>query len=85
MLSVQSREHVSWQQKQNISLWRGRDSRRERLTLVDISRERPDLVDAALTHFFFFKAEEKKYGPTQPRISFFDFFKVRAGGAETQR
>ncbi|XP_043197759.1 protein O-glucosyltransferase 2-like [Amphibalanus amphitrite] len=77
MLSVQSKEHVPWEQKQNMSFWRGRDSRRERLRLVDISRERPDLVDAALTHFFFFKAEEKTYGPTQPRISFFDFFKYK--------
>ena len=77
MLSVQSQNHVDWQQKSNISFWRGRDSRRERLRLVEIARERPDLIDAALTHFFFFRDEEKTYGPTKPRISFFDFFQVR--------
>lgn len=77
MLSVQSRDAVPWEQKHNMSFWRGRDSRRERLRLVDLSRARPDLVDAALTHFFFFKQEEQLYGPTQPRVSFFEFFKYK--------
>ncbi|XP_037077196.1 protein O-glucosyltransferase 2-like [Pollicipes pollicipes] len=77
MLSVQSREPVPWHQKRNASFWRGRDSRRERLRLVELARQRPDLIDAALTHFFFFKAEEKEYGPTQPRVSFFEFFQTR--------
>ena len=81
MLSVQSRGHLEWQQKRNSSFWRGRDSRRERLRLVELARERPDLIDAAITHFFFFKAEQEEYGPTQPRVSFFDFFKVSILGS----
>ncbi len=59
-------------------IWRGRDSSKERLELIMISRKHPQLIDAALTHMFFFREPEqiKKYGPTSGRIPFFDFFKV---------
>lgn len=76
ILSVQNAKRT-WEEKEPIAFWRGRDSRRERLTLVDISRKYPNLFNVSLTNFFFFRDEEVKYGPKQPHISFFEFFDVR--------
>ena len=77
MLSVQANTGPKWINKTTKAFWRGRDSRRERLNLVKLSRSQPDLIDAALTNFFFFRNEEEEYGPKVKHISFFDFFKVR--------
>ncbi|XP_035673489.1 protein O-glucosyltransferase 2-like [Branchiostoma floridae] len=77
MLSVQGNTGPRWVNKTEQALWRGRDSRRERLNLVDLGRKYPDLIDAALTNFFFFRDEEAKYGPKVQHISFFDFFKYK--------
>ncbi|CAF0778672.1 unnamed protein product [Brachionus calyciflorus] len=68
-----------WNEKINRTFWRGRDSRRERLDLIDMSRENPDLIDAGLTNLFFFREPEhiKKYGQLYHRTSFFDFFKYK--------
>ncbi|GBP07184.1 KDEL motif-containing protein 1, partial [Eumeta japonica] len=74
MLSVQ-RSKYPWSEKIDKLFWRGRDSRRERLDLISLSRKRPDLIDAAITNFFFFRDEENKYGPKVDHISFLDFFK----------
>ncbi|TMW40853.1 hypothetical protein DOY81_014068, partial [Sarcophaga bullata] len=76
MLSVQ-RSKYPWDEKIDKLFWRGRDSRRERLDLIDIARKHPDLIDAAITNFFFFRDEEKKYGPKVEHISFMDFFKYK--------
>ncbi|KAL1377731.1 hypothetical protein pipiens_016060 [Culex pipiens pipiens] len=73
MLSVQ-RKGVPWEEKVPKAFWRGRDACRERLDLVGLSQQHPDLVNASLTNFFFFRDEEKKYGPKVAHISFFDFF-----------
>ena len=78
MLSVQANTGPKWKDKINKAFWRGRDSRRERLDLVVMGRKKPDLYDVALTNFFFFPYDEKKYGPKQKHISFFEFFKVSA-------
>lgn len=75
ILSVQ-RAKLTWNEKEEIAFWRGRDSRRERLNLIDIARKHPNLFNASLTNFFFFRDEEDKYGPKQPHISFFEFFDV---------
>lgn len=75
ILSVQ-RLRTPWDEKEPIAFWRGRDSRRERLTLVDISRNHPNLFNVSLTNFFFFRDEEAKYGPKVPHMSFFEFFDV---------
>lgn len=76
MLSVQSNGSPKWSDKINKAFWRGRDSREERLKLVMMARKNPELFDAALTNFFFFKYDESKYGPKAKHISFFEFFKV---------
>lgn len=78
MFAVRARTGPRWTDKESRAFWRGRDSRQERLDLVLMSRQRPDLIDAALTNMFFFTDDESvaKYGPTVNRTSFFDFFKV---------
>lgn len=76
MTSVQGNTGPKWEEKNNTAFWRGRDSCKERLELVKMSRKHPDLIDAAFTHFFFFKHDESLYGPIVQPISFFDFFKV---------
>ncbi|KOX68553.1 KDEL motif-containing protein 1 [Melipona quadrifasciata] len=45
MLSVQGNTDTLWEEKIEKIFWRGRDSRRERLDLIDISRKYPDLFN----------------------------------------
>ena len=66
-----------WSHKKPQALFRGRDSRQERLDLVEQRRNLTDKYDVGLTHFFFFKHDENKFGPIVPRIGFFDFFNYR--------
>lgn len=73
---MQGMNSISWHEKQNKSYWRGRDSRQERLDLVKLSRKHPDLIDAGLTRFFFFRDVMNHYGPEVPTVPFSDFFKV---------
>lgn len=76
MQSVQANTGPKWQDKIAKAFWRGRDSRQERLDFVVMARKKPELYDAALTNFFFFPYDEKKYGPKGQHVSFYDFFKV---------
>jgi hypothetical protein len=76
MLFVQ-KVKTAWNDKQEKGFWRGRDSRRERLDLIDIARKHPDLFNASLTNFFFFRDEEETYGPKVQHISFLDFFEYK--------
>lgn len=78
MLSVQGNSRKSWAAKAEKAFWRGRDARRERLDLIDIARKNPDLFNASITNFFFFKNEMDKYGPRENHTSFFNFFDVRS-------
>ncbi|KAM3964768.1 protein O-glucosyltransferase 2 [Aphomia sociella] len=73
-LSVQGSIDKVWSEREPRAVWRGRDSRIERLKLVDIARANPDLYNVSLTNFFFFRDKEEEYGPKQPHISFFKFF-----------
>ncbi|KAF2880184.1 hypothetical protein ILUMI_25985 [Ignelater luminosus] len=74
MLSVQGNVKKNWNEKIPKVFWRGRDSNRERLHLIDISHEHPNLFNVSLTNFFFFRSEEEKYGPKAEHVSFFNFF-----------
>ena len=76
MMSVQGNTGPKWKKKVNKAVFRGRDSRQERLDLVTMGRKKPEIYDVALSNFFFFPYDEKKYGPKNT-MSFFDFFKVR--------
>ncbi|TDG44736.1 hypothetical protein AWZ03_008877 [Drosophila navojoa] len=76
MLSVQKDEY-SWEDKEEKAFFRGRDSRRERLDLIDLARKYPDAINASITNFFFFRNEEHKYGPKVPHISFMEFFRYK--------
>lgn len=75
MMSVQGNTGPPWESKNTTAVWRGRDSHKERLELVKLSRKHPELIDAAFTNFFFFKHDESLYGPIVKHISFYDFFK----------
>ncbi|XP_031848296.1 protein O-glucosyltransferase 2 [Nomia melanderi] len=77
LLSIQGNTDVPWKRKIEKVFWQGRDSCRERLDLIDISRKHPDLFNVSITNFFFFKNEMDKYGPVQSRTSFFNFFKYK--------
>ncbi|KAG7196700.1 hypothetical protein KM043_016030 [Ampulex compressa] len=77
MLSVQGNTDTPWHNKTEKLFWRGRDSCRERLDLIDISRKHPDLFNASITNFFFYKDEIDRYGPAQSHVSFFNFFKYK--------
>lgn len=76
MLSVQGNIPKTWNNKIEKLFWKGRDSSRERLHLINLSRQHKDIINASLTDFFFFKNLEEQYGPREKRISFFDFFDV---------
>nr|XP_033331176.1 protein O-glucosyltransferase 2-like [Megalopta genalis] len=77
VLSVQGNIDTPWKKKKEKLFWRGRDSRQERLDLIDISRKHPDLFNASITNFFFFKDQIDKYGPGQKHISLFNFFEYK--------
>lgn len=72
-------QDIKWNEKQNKLFWRGRDSNRLRLLLVYFSKENPQLIDAGITNFFFFRSDEEldKYGPKVSHVSFFDYFKYK--------
>lgn len=76
ILSVQ-REQWKWRNKIEKAFFRGRDSRRERLDLIDISREHPSHFECSITNFFFFTNEVAKYGPKVGHIPFTDFFEFK--------
>lgn len=76
MLSVQTSVERLWDEREPKAFWRGRDSRRERLRLVELSRKHPELLNASLTNFFFYRSEEEIYGPKEKHVSFFKFFDV---------
>ena len=77
MLSIQGNTGPRWENKIPQLFWRGRDSSRERLKLVEIGRRNPSLFNASLTDFFFFRDEQDVYGPKEKRVSFFEFFRVK--------
>ncbi|TRY93109.1 hypothetical protein DNTS_007753 [Danionella cerebrum] len=76
LLSVQGNTGPVWSDKMNMAFFRGRDSREERLRLVTMSKKYPELLDAGITAYFFFRDQEKELGKT-PLVGFFDFFKYK--------
>lgn len=64
-----------WENKTEQGFFRGRDSREERLQLAQLSKENPELLDAGITGYFFFREKEEELGKA-PLMGFFDFFKV---------
>lgn len=74
MLSVQGNVNLNWSEREPRAFWRGRDSNKHRLNLIDIARKHPHLINASMTNFFFYTDKKEEYGPKQPHISFFRFF-----------
>ena len=73
VLSAMGKNQVPWEEKTEKLFWRGRDSRRERLKLVELGKKYPDAINASITAYFFFREEEARLGKS-PYVSFFDFF-----------
>lgn len=76
ILSVQ-RENYEWREKIEKAFFRGRDSRRERLDVIDVARENPELFNASITNFFFFTKEAAHYGPKVQHIPLNEFFQYK--------
>ncbi|XP_038261429.1 protein O-glucosyltransferase 3 [Dermochelys coriacea] len=76
LLSIQGNTGPFWHNKTERAFFRGRDSREERLQLVQLSKENPELLDAGITGYFFFRDKEKELGKAQ-LMGFFDFFKYK--------
>ncbi|XP_037307585.1 protein O-glucosyltransferase 3 [Pungitius pungitius] len=76
LLSVQGNAGPPWTNKTDRAFFRGRDSREERLYLVSLSKANPELLDAGITGWFFFRDREKQVGKA-PLVGFFDFFKYK--------
>ncbi|XP_069018354.1 protein O-glucosyltransferase 3 [Embiotoca jacksoni] len=76
LLSIQGHTGPPWANKSERAFFRGRDSREERLQLVDLSKKNPELLDAGITGWFFFRDREKDVGKV-PLVGFFDFFKYK--------
>ncbi|XP_053241761.1 protein O-glucosyltransferase 3 isoform X2 [Podarcis raffonei] len=77
LLSIQGNTGPAWDNKTEQGFFRGRDSREERLQLVQLSKENPELLDAGITGYFFFREKEAELGKA-PLMGFFDFFKKYA-------
>uniref|UniRef100_A0A0B6YAE1 Glycosyl transferase CAP10 domain-containing protein n=1 Tax=Arion vulgaris TaxID=1028688 RepID=A0A0B6YAE1_9EUPU len=77
IFSTQANTGPKWDNKTEAAFWRGRDSRKERLNLVELSFKYPDLIDARLTNMFFFPKNVTKYGELVEHVSIFDFFKYK--------
>lgn len=79
IMAILGRQNIPFDQKVAKVFFRGRDSNRIRLLLVLFSKKTPELIDAAITNFFFFRSEEdlEKYGPTVDHVSIFDFFNYK--------
>ena len=76
MLSVQGNAKVPWEDRLLPAFFRGRDSNKQRLELVKMAKLQPELIDARITQYFFFRESEGELG-VEPRSSFFDFFKYK--------
>ena len=76
VLAALGKNNLPWEKKEEKLFWRGRDSNKERLKLVRLGQQYPDLINASITAFFFFRDEESKLGRS-PHVSFFDFFNYK--------
>lgn len=76
ILGVLGQQRTAFETKTPKVFFRGRDSNRIRLLLILYSKRTPELVDAAITNFFFFRepADLERYGPTVQHTSIYDFF-----------
>lgn len=76
VLGVMGQQKTRFDDKIPKAFFRGRDSNRIRLLLVLYSKRTPEVVDAAITNFFFFREpqELQQYGPTVKHMSLYDFF-----------
>ncbi|XP_023342472.1 KDEL motif-containing protein 1 [Eurytemora carolleeae] len=77
MFSWCGSQDTQWEEKEEKMFWKGRDSRRERLDLIKISRKHPELINASITNWFFFRDEMEEYGGRSSPVPFFSFFNYK--------
>ncbi|CAF2045654.1 unnamed protein product [Rotaria magnacalcarata] len=65
---------IPWSKKNPKGFFRGRDSCRERLDLVRLSKKHPDLIDANLTRMFFFRDQISEFEPFSEQVPMNKFF-----------
>ena len=63
---------IPFEEKIDKAVFRGRDSNQFRIEMTKLSMERPDLIDAGITKYFFFEPNP----PPVQQLKFSDFFKV---------
>jgi len=73
VLASMGKNEIEWEKKSEKLFWRGRDSRRERLKLVEMGQNFPEMINASITAYFFFREEESRLGKSA-HVSFFNFF-----------
>ena len=74
--NVQGHSGPEWGRKTPKAFFRGRDSHKGRITLLEIAKKRPELFDVGITRFSFYKNEEKNHEKVQ-RVSFLEHFKYK--------
>lgn len=80
ILNVFGHQTIKFDEKNNSLFWRGRDSNRARLRLIELAKLNPDRYDVAITNFFFFRDEMHRYRSSrenQTYVSFLNFFNHR--------
>ncbi|CAH1992429.1 unnamed protein product [Acanthoscelides obtectus] len=85
VFSVQGNTKYLFEKRIPKLFWRGRDSNKHRLNLIKLSRENPDLINASLTNFFFYRDKQEEYGPKADYVSFFEFFDIHNARSLTVR
>ena len=76
MLSVQGNAKLPWADRVEKAFFRGRDSHKQRLQLTRMAKRHPELVDAGITNYFFFKDLKEELG-SAPYSSLYNFFKFK--------
>lgn len=77
VLSVFGKQPIQYQDKIAKAFWRGRDSNENRLKLAKLGKQHPDLINASITNFFFFRDKIDEYGPGVAHVSLFEFFNYK--------
>lgn len=81
ILSTFGQQPVCFEKKKSQVFWRGRDSNRSRLRLIELARKQSQLFNVSITNFFFFRDQIHLYsdhnGTKSEHVPFSQFFHYR--------
>lgn len=84
VLGVFGRQSTRFSEKTNKLFWRGRDSHKARLKLLQLAKNHEDLFNVSITNWFFFREQMHEYGvdpqssvTNQNYTTLMDFFQYR--------